>query len=68
MADDVDIASQNEEAFRQHAISLHKERILPLNGRCYYCDEPTKGNFCSVECREDWERIKYFELQKKSYL
>ncbi|MGL9736029.1 MAG: hypothetical protein ACR5LF_11805 [Symbiopectobacterium sp.] len=35
MADDVDIASQNEEAFRQHLITNHREKELPVNGRCY---------------------------------
>ncbi|MGG2141224.1 hypothetical protein [Symbiopectobacterium sp. RP] len=52
MADDVDIASQNEEAFRQHLSTNHREKELPVNGRCYNCEGPTEGNFCCKECRE----------------
>ncbi|MGG2139945.1 hypothetical protein [Symbiopectobacterium sp. RP] len=56
MADDVDIAGQNEEAFRQHLSTNHREKELPVNGRCYNCEGPTEGNFCCKECREDWEK------------
>ncbi|MFT4463638.1 MAG: hypothetical protein ACMX3H_00980 [Sodalis sp. (in: enterobacteria)] len=65
MADDVDLASQNEEAFRQHVIANHREKELPVNGRCYYCDASTEGNFCCKECREDWEKRKYFDSQRR---
>ncbi|MGL9724546.1 hypothetical protein [Sodalis sp. (in: enterobacteria)] len=65
MADDVDLASQNEEAFRQHLITNHREQQLPLTGHCYYCEESTKGNFCCKECREDWEKRKYFDSQRR---
>ncbi|MGX8939470.1 hypothetical protein ACWWJF_01085 [Symbiopectobacterium sp. Eva_TO] len=63
MADDVDIASQSEETFRQHLITNHREKELPVNGRCYNCEEQTEGNFCCKECREDWEKRKYFDSQ-----
>ncbi|WP_440863061.1 hypothetical protein [Symbiopectobacterium purcellii] len=42
MADNVDIASQNEEAFRQHLITHYREQQLHLTSRCYNCDEPTE--------------------------
>lgn len=66
MADDVDLASQIEEEFRQHLLARHKGQALPLNGRCYNCEAHTTGNFCSVECREDWEKRKYFESQRRA--
>lgn len=65
MADDVDLASQHEEAFRQHHIAHHREEELPLTGRCYNCKYPTEGNFCCKECGEDWEKRKYFDSQRR---
>uniref|UniRef100_A0A1A9UK84 Ribosomal protein L9 domain-containing protein n=1 Tax=Glossina austeni TaxID=7395 RepID=A0A1A9UK84_GLOAU len=65
MTDEVDLASQSEEEFRQYSLSRHQAYALPINGRCYNCEESTSGNFCCVECREDWEKRKYFERQKK---
>ncbi|AFP85703.1 hypothetical protein A35E_00409 [secondary endosymbiont of Heteropsylla cubana] len=64
MVDSIDIASQNEEAFRQHVIANHRGEPLPITGRCYNCGELTEGNFCSKECGEDWEKRKFFESQK----
>ncbi|CAK8739310.1 hypothetical protein SODG_002916 [Sodalis praecaptivus] len=65
MADDVDLASQHEEAFRQHQIANHREEELPLTGYCYYCEDPSEGNFCCKECGEDWEKRKYFDSQRR---
>lgn len=65
MADDVDLASQNEEAFRQHVLAKHQGQQLPLTGHCYYCEVSTEGNFCCTECREDWEKRKYFDSQRR---
>ncbi|WP_243466239.1 hypothetical protein [Sodalis glossinidius] len=39
MADDVDLASQHEEAFRQHQIAHYREEELSLTGRCYNCED-----------------------------
>ncbi|WP_367670483.1 hypothetical protein [Sodalis-like secondary symbiont of Drepanosiphum platanoidis] len=64
MIDTIDVASQNEEDFRQYLIKNHRDKPLPLIGRCYNCDDPTKGNFCCMECGEDWEKRKYFKSQK----
>lgn len=65
MADDVDLASQHEEAFRQHQIAHHRKEELHLTGRCYNCEDPTEANFCCKECREDWEKRKYFDSQRR---
>jgi hypothetical protein len=40
------------------AESLRMRAKVPENtGFCLACEDPTKGAFCSKECREDYERI-----------
>jgi len=34
----------------------HRKNVLQFVGACHNCSEPLEqGNFCSSECREDWE-------------
>jgi hypothetical protein len=36
--------------------SLAKRKAVPeKTGFCLECEEPTRGAFCSKECREDYE-------------
>ncbi|CRL45586.1 hypothetical protein SGGMMB4_03421 [Sodalis glossinidius str. 'morsitans'] len=65
MADDVDLASQYKEAFRQHQIAHYREEELPFTGRCYYFEAPTKDSFCCKECGKYWEKRKYFDSQRR---
>lgn len=38
--------------------ALRNRATVPVKtGFCLACEEPTKGAFCSTECREDYERI-----------
>jgi hypothetical protein len=49
-----DTATQNEEIRSKAALSVRKP-VLPHIGKCHWCEYPTTGTFCSVECREDYE-------------
>lgn len=63
MPDIIDIASEREEMFRERSIAEARRhyRPMPITGRCYNCEKETPGNFCSAECREDWEKRQYAE-------
>lgn len=57
--DEVDRA--NEEAERSLSEALRKVRTVKSpdpTGFCHWCEEPVDdwARWCSVECREDWER------------
>jgi hypothetical protein len=56
MSDWIDESQQLQEA--QLAEALAKRAKVPVNtGFCLACDEPTKGAFCSPDCKEDYEHI-----------
>ncbi|MBT9431047.1 hypothetical protein JZM24_00625 [Candidatus Sodalis endolongispinus] len=48
MHDIIDIASEREALFREHAIAEARRRYrpMPITGRCYHCEEKAPGNFC----------------------
>jgi len=51
MSDWIDESQQLQEA--QLAEALAKRAKVPVNtGFCLACDEPTKGAFCSPDCRK----------------
>lgn len=54
MADEIDKANELADLHLQAALDAAKvtgnER---LTGACHWCDEPTRGAFCSPECRTD---------------
>ena len=54
MADIIDDANELADLHLQAALDAAKvtgnER---LTGACHWCDEPTRGAFCSASCRED---------------
>jgi hypothetical protein len=56
MADMLDEAEATTEMFFQQALR-NRGRGLELTGQCHVCEEPTEGAFCSVECREDFEKM-----------
>ena len=37
------------------ALAQRKSVLIPT-GRCWFCEEPAGRLFCSIECREDFER------------
>lgn len=51
---------QIEQALERDFINHFNSRKKPLipNGRCYFCgdDEAVTGCFCSIECRDDYQR------------
>ena len=56
MSDPLDEAERFTNLFLQEGLS--KRAKVPENtGQCLACDEPTKGAFCSPDCREDYERL-----------
>lgn len=57
MADDTPPAPQLEERQRQQASLLRKPSLRAI-GYCYHCsdDLPPGLLFCSLDCREDYER------------
>ena len=55
MSDPLDEAERFTNLFVQEGLS--KRAKVPENtGFCLECEEPTKGAFCSGECREDYEQ------------
>ncbi|WP_312546233.1 hypothetical protein [Pantoea eucalypti] len=40
------------------ALANRAKPAMQVTGVCYYCEEAVStGCFCSVECREDYERV-----------
>lgn len=56
MADEIDRASEQEEWFREKALSQRKPEP-EYDGHCLNCDKETEGAYCDRECREDAERF-----------
>lgn len=53
IVDDAQEAMEIAEQLRQQAAQQFK----PVRtGSCIECDEPTKFTFCSVDCRDSYER------------
>uniref|UniRef100_A0A1A9Z2J2 AntA domain-containing protein n=1 Tax=Glossina pallidipes TaxID=7398 RepID=A0A1A9Z2J2_GLOPL len=57
MADDVDLDSQHEEAFRQHHIAHYREEELLLTGRCYNCEDPAEGRISQYSFIENQDYV-----------
>ncbi len=56
MSDWIDESQELQEA--QLAQALSKRLKVPeKTGFCLACDEPTDGAFCSIDCREDYDRV-----------
>lgn len=55
MADHIDVAENEVEAYLESARNIRK-KVPEKTGECLECGEPTAGAFCSSECREDYER------------
>ncbi len=56
MADELESAEKVTEMLFQEALR-NRARVPEKTGFCLACEEPTKGAFCSGECREDYERM-----------
>jgi len=60
MADEADLASEEETAFIVSALNaqIKSRPKLEHTGKCHYCDHPVaeKEHFCDVECKAAWER------------
>lgn len=56
-----DQATMREEQEREIAIKYGQRKQLPEIGSCFNCSEPiARGNFCSPDCREDYEKRERF--------
>ena len=66
MTDASDKATERECELRSDALAeVARMQRMPSTGRCYNCDgEISKGNFCDVYCREDFEKLSRLIKQK----
>lgn len=58
MADDCDIAAENEQLHREYALlNRRSQKAVMPTGFCLWCSEPLPGDrrFCDSECRDDWQ-------------
>lgn len=61
MADDADLASQEEQFRLQCLLQNRINTPLPFTGHCHYCfGTVLKGLFCDADCRADYEKRLYF--------
>lgn len=66
MPDYIDMAQEREEQDREIALKYGRRPELPQIGSCFNCSEPiARGNFCSPDCREDYEKRKRFNHGKE---
>lgn len=60
MADDVDVASENELFNIELAKRNMKANAVQLvsTGCCHNCEEPVSDQqlFCDADCRDDWDK------------
>jgi len=56
MSDPLDDAAKTTELLFQEALR-NRAKVPENTGFCLECGEPTKGAFCSKECREDYEKM-----------
>ncbi|ECA2717288.1 hypothetical protein EJW09_11070 [Salmonella enterica subsp. enterica serovar Braenderup] len=57
MADEIDIASDNEQVRLSVALSERERHPLPEMGHCHNCNEIiSAGLFCDTDCRDDYEK------------
>jgi hypothetical protein len=56
MSDQLEEAAAVSELWLQESLRA-KAHVPEKTGFCLSCDEPTDAAFCSVDCREDFERI-----------
>ena len=58
MSDEFDIASDLEQAQREHLIEQARSRPKYVHtGYCSNCGERSEGRFCDKFCRDDFEKI-----------
>lgn len=57
--DIIDQAQEKEESMREGALQFRRKEGPLAIGACHYCSEPLGPGerFCSVDCRNDWERL-----------
>ncbi|MFW9605063.1 MAG: hypothetical protein ACMV0I_00610 [Pseudomonas sp.] len=60
MPDELDRASDYEEAHRAFCVQNAIKQIDKPNGRCQFCSEPVDGErlYCDIDCAADHEREK----------
>jgi hypothetical protein len=54
--DMIEEAEASTELFFQQALR-RRGTSLQFTGQCHFCEETTTGAFCSLECREDYEKM-----------
>lgn len=61
MADDVDIAYEEEARRIIHLLANRTRVTLPFTGMCHNCLEPlSEAQFCDADCRDDYEKRMWF--------
>lgn len=56
MSDFLEDAANTTEILFQEALR-NRAKVPDNTGFCLECNEPTRGAFCSKECREDYEKM-----------
>ncbi len=56
MSDNLDIATDREELFRENALRARKPAGPEATGRCFYCDEALGDGqrWCDADHRDAW--------------
>lgn len=56
--DPIDETAEQGQQMIEIALANRAKPAMQVTGVCYYCEEAVStGCFCSVECREDYERV-----------
>jgi hypothetical protein len=56
MSDPLEEAAAVTEMLLAESLRM-RAKVPEKTGLCLACEEPTDGAFCSLECREDYERL-----------
>ncbi|PPS58856.1 hypothetical protein CRX72_23970 [Pantoea sp. BRM17] len=67
MCDIADDASDLEILNVEIALANRPKTAIEFTGKCHYCEEAIdKGRYCTVECRDDGEKIERAKLRGRS--
>ena len=67
MSDIVDDAAEAIEQMVEVALANRPKTVIEFTGKCHYCEETIdKGRYCTVECRDDGEKIERAKLRGRS--
>lgn len=67
MCDIADEAADLTQQMIDVALANRPKTAIEFTGKCHYCEEPIdNGRYCTVECRDDGEKIERAKLRGRS--